>query len=218
MFQPILIDGRGHLLGRLASIIAKTLLCGNRVVVVRTEQINISGNFFRSKLKYLSFLRKRCNVNPARGPFHFRAPSKILYRTVRGMVPHKLERGKAALRRLKLYEGVPPPYDKRKRLVVPSAMRVMCLKPGRAYCHLGRLSHEVGWKYQSVVRALETKRKVRAVFAIRKRNQLKVIRTCNILLFFSIYLPLYLLCVPGSWYVFGLFNMFRKLSELIIQN
>lgn len=36
-------------------------------------------------VKYLAFLRKRCNVNPARGPFHFRAPSKIFWRTVRGM-------------------------------------------------------------------------------------------------------------------------------------
>lgn len=40
---------------------------------------------------------------------------------------------------------------------------------------MGRLSHEVGWKYQSVVRALETKRKVRAVLAIRKRDKLKKI-------------------------------------------
>nr|BAN20926.1 ribosomal protein L13A [Riptortus pedestris] len=171
--KPILIDGKGHLLGRLAAIVAKAALNGNRIVVVRTEQINISGNFFRSKLKYLSFLRKRCNVNPARGPFHFRAPSKILYRTIRGMVPHKIERGKAALRRIKLFEGIPPPYDKRKRVVVPTAMRVLCLKPGRAYCHLGRLSSEVGWKYKDVVRALETKRKVRAVLEIRKRNGLK---------------------------------------------
>lgn len=34
----------------------------------------------------MSFLRKRCNVNPARGPFHFRAPSKIFWKTVRGIV------------------------------------------------------------------------------------------------------------------------------------
>ncbi len=27
-FQPILIDGRGHLLGRLSSIVAKTILQG----------------------------------------------------------------------------------------------------------------------------------------------------------------------------------------------
>ncbi|XP_046670837.1 60S ribosomal protein L13a-like [Homalodisca vitripennis] len=171
--KAILIDGRGHLLGRLAAIVAKTILQGDKVIVVRTEQINISGNFFRSKLKYLAFLRKRCNVNPARGPFHFRAPSAILYRTIRGMIPHKTKRGKEALKRFKAYEGCPAPYDRRKRLVVPTAMRVMCLKPGRAYCHLGRLSHEVGWKYKDVVRALETKRKVKAVFSIRKRNSLK---------------------------------------------
>ena len=33
--KPLVIDGRGHLLGRLASIIAKALLQGQRVVVVR---------------------------------------------------------------------------------------------------------------------------------------------------------------------------------------
>ena len=48
-----------------------------------------------------------------------------------GMIPHKTQRGKDALRRLKAYEGCPPPYDRRKRVVVPGAMRVMCLKPGR---------------------------------------------------------------------------------------
>lgn len=47
------------------------------------------------------------------------------------MLPHKSERGKQALRRLKAYEGIPPPYDRRKRVVVPGALRVICLKPGR---------------------------------------------------------------------------------------
>jgi large subunit ribosomal protein L13Ae len=28
---------------------------------------------------------------------------------------------------------------------------VLRLKPGRKYCTVGRLSHEVGWKYQDVV-------------------------------------------------------------------
>nr|CAH7750875.1 unnamed protein product [Callosobruchus chinensis] len=132
--KAIIIDGRGHLLGRLAAVVAKTLLEGNKIVVVRCEQLNISGNFYRNKLKYLSFLRKRCNVNPARGPFHFRAPSRIFWKTVRGMLPHKTERGKQALRRLKSYEGIPPPYDRRKRVVVPGALRVICLKPGRKVC------------------------------------------------------------------------------------
>ncbi len=42
-------DGKGHLLGRLASIVAKQLLNGQKIVVVRCEQLNISGEFFRAK-------------------------------------------------------------------------------------------------------------------------------------------------------------------------
>ena len=35
---------------------------------------------------------------------------------------------------MKLFEGVPPPYDRKKKMVVPSALRVLRLKPGRKYC------------------------------------------------------------------------------------
>lgn len=67
------------------------------------------------------------------------------------MIPHKTARGAAALERLKVFEGIPPPYDKKQRVVVPQALRVLRLKPGRKYCTVGRLAHEVGWKYQDVV-------------------------------------------------------------------
>ena len=39
------------------------------------------------------------------------------------MIPHKTKRGAAALARLKAYEGVPPPYDKMKRKVIPDALK-----------------------------------------------------------------------------------------------
>lgn len=39
------------------------------------------------------------------------------------MIPHKTKRGEAALDRLKVYEGIPPPYDKTKRMVVPDALK-----------------------------------------------------------------------------------------------
>jgi len=168
--KPIKIDGSGHMLGRLATTVAKAILQGNRVVVLRAELINLSGNFYRNKLKYLAFLRKRCNVNPARGPFHYRAPSEIFKRAVRGMIPHKTQRGKDALKRLKVLEGIPPPYDKKKRVVVPQAMRIMSLKPGRKYCYLGRLSKEVGWKYAGVVHTLENKRRMKNAIREKKRK------------------------------------------------
>jgi len=74
------------------------------------------------------------------------------------------------MERLKVFEGVPPPYDKVKRVVVPQALRVLRLKPGRKYCTVGRLSHEVGWKYQDVVARLEERRKVKgAAYYERKK-------------------------------------------------
>ncbi|PWW74415.1 ribosomal protein L13 [Tuber magnatum] len=174
-FEPVVvIDGKGHLLGRLASTVAKQLLNGQKIVVVRCEDLNISGEFFRSKLKYHAYLRKATRYNKTRGPFHFRAPSRIFYKTVRGMVSHKTARGQAALERLKVFEGIPPPYDTKKRMVVPQALRVLRLKPGRKYCTVGRLSHEVGWKYQDVVQRLEEKRKAKsAAFYARKKALVK---------------------------------------------
>lgn len=48
--SAVVIDGKGHLLGRLASIIAKQILTGQKIVVVRCELINASGSFFRAKV------------------------------------------------------------------------------------------------------------------------------------------------------------------------
>lgn len=48
--NPYIVDGKGHLLGRLAATLAKELLSGQKVVVVRSELINVSGSFFRNKV------------------------------------------------------------------------------------------------------------------------------------------------------------------------
>ncbi|KAI9291877.1 60S ribosomal protein L16 [Neoconidiobolus thromboides FSU 785] len=160
--KVVVIDGKGHLLGRLASIVSKQILSGQKVVVVRCEEINVSGSHFRNKIKYSHYLNKRCLVNPKRGPFHFRAPSRMLYRVIRGMVPHKTARGAQSLDRLKLFDGVPAPYDKMKRVVAPAALRVLRLKPGRKFTVLKRIASEVGWKYEGVIAKLEEKRKVKS--------------------------------------------------------
>ena len=44
MPEVTVIDGKGHLLGRLASIIAKQLLNGKKIVVVRSEQVVVTGS------------------------------------------------------------------------------------------------------------------------------------------------------------------------------
>merc|ERR1719198_2286266 len=53
------------------------------------------------------------------------------------MTPHKEARGKAALQRLKVFEGIPYPYDQQKRRVVPAALKVLRLRPQANFCVLG---------------------------------------------------------------------------------
>ena len=172
-----MIDGKGHLFGRLASIVAKQLLSGQKVVVVRCEGIEITGSLIRNKLKYLRYLDKKMRTNPSRGPYHFRSPARMLHHAIRGMIPHKTPRGEAALEHLKVFEGVPPPYDRKKKLVVPAALRVTRLRPGRRFTNLGRLASEVGWKYQSIVQTLEEKRKAKGLVYYERKKLLNKLKT-----------------------------------------
>jgi len=67
--RQVIIDGKGHLLGRLASIVAKQLLSGQKIVVVRCEALNISGEFFRAK--------RTCAPSGALGPRHVPHRSRV---------------------------------------------------------------------------------------------------------------------------------------------
>jgi large subunit ribosomal protein L13Ae len=124
--------------------------------------MNITGSLFRNKVRFAEFLRKRLLTNPNRGHIHYRAPSRMVWRTIRGMLPHKKAIGAAALGRLKVFEGVPAPYDTKKRQVVPDALRAVKLSSFRKFCKLGDLSSQVGWGKQNLIEQLESKRRERA--------------------------------------------------------
>jgi large subunit ribosomal protein L13Ae len=174
--QTVVVDCRGHMLGRLASILAKQILSGHHVVCVRCEDIQLSGGMVRQKAKYERFLRKRSVTNPRRGAVKFRAPSKILWRTVRGMVPHKTARGAASMERLKVFEGVPAPYDKVKRMVIPDALKVLRLQQGHKSCRLGDVATQIGWKHNDVVAELEAKRKVKSAAFYQAKKKAAALR------------------------------------------
>eukprot|EP00457_Paulinella_chromatophora_P011338 gb/GEZN01011471.1/.p1 GENE.gb/GEZN01011471.1/~~gb/GEZN01011471.1/.p1 ORF type:complete len:204 (-),score=43.92 gb/GEZN01011471.1/:511-1122(-) len=177
MFEKlVVVDVKDHLLGRVASIIAKELLNGQKVVCVRCEELCISGSLYRNKLKWGYYKQKRDNRKPARGPFHQRAPSKMLFKAVRGMVPHKTARGQAAMDRLKVYEGVPHPFDKMKKKVIPDALRLLRLKPNRKYCRIGDLANQVGWKHDDLIKRLEAKRKTKAATYYNTKKELGKIK------------------------------------------
>ncbi|RCN38242.1 hypothetical protein ANCCAN_15866 [Ancylostoma caninum] len=89
------------------------------------------------------------------------------------MLPHKTPHGNLALKNLRVYEGVPSAYDRVKKMNAPIANRHLCLRPRRKHCTVGRLSHEVGWKYQDVVAKLEAKRKVKGAAYHEQKKKLE---------------------------------------------
>ena len=133
--SAIVIDGKGHVEGKLAAAVAKGLLEGKKIVVVRCEDIVTNGDHRFNYHKYRRYLNKTTNSNPRDGPFHQRAPSEMFRKAVRGMCNYKTARGGAAFNRLKVFEGVPPKYEKAPKLVIPHALRVV---PPRQAGHIAR--------------------------------------------------------------------------------
>ena len=101
----------------------------------------ILGSLFRNRVKFQEYLNRRLAFNPRRAFKHYRAPSRVFWKTVRGMLKYKNKRGWAALgmhsfgliiiERLKTFEGIPAPYDTRKRVVVRDALKIIRLKSHR---------------------------------------------------------------------------------------
>jgi large subunit ribosomal protein L13Ae len=173
MKKLIVIDGNGHLMGRLASVSAKYLLDGHKIIILNSEKIEISGKNIKNKFKFLSLYKKRTTTNPRKGPFHFKSPSQIFWKVIRGMLPHKTKRGSNALFNLKIYEGEPPSYHKLKKLIVPSALRITKLQPGRIFSKLGDISHEIGWNKKNLVEQLTDFKKTKnKLYYIQKNKKI----------------------------------------------
>lgn len=126
----------------------------------------------RNRVKYAQFRNKKMNTNPGRGPYHMKSPARMVWRTIRGMVNQKTARGQEALTRLSTFEGIPAPYDKQKRVVIPAALRIMRLKQHRDFTIMGSLCNSIGWKHADLLKRLEGKRKAEAEeFYIKKKEK-----------------------------------------------
>lgn len=133
------IDVEGAVLGRIASQIAKQLLKGEMIVVVNAEKAIITGRKEDIYSKYKQRLDRSDRANPRKGPHFPRTPDRLFKRAVRGMVGHKTQRGKNALKNLKVYIGVPSEFDGK---IEKHNIR----QPTCSYVTLEELCMQLGWK------------------------------------------------------------------------
>ncbi|MEW6749075.1 MAG: 50S ribosomal protein L13 [Candidatus Micrarchaeota archaeon] len=101
------LDGTNMRLGRLASQITKKLLGGEEVHLINAEKLVIVGNPKQISQRYLTKRGIRHKGTPERSPKWPRLPHMLVKRMIRGMLPRENSRGKAALKRLKVYTGNP---------------------------------------------------------------------------------------------------------------
>lgn len=141
--DTLVVDATNHVLGRLASIVAKKLLEGYRVVVLNAERALISGKKEALLREQSDWLNVRSAINPRHTPRHPRTPDGIITYAVRGMLPRRKPRGLEALRRLRVYVDEPPSYKGARALRLEEALARG--HPSR-YVSLGALAREIGWK------------------------------------------------------------------------
>ena len=139
--QNIIVDGTNMIAGRLCSHVAKLLIEGNRVSIVNTENVMLSGHRDTIIRSYRKFLEIASINNPKFGPFHPRRPDTMITKMVRGMLPKKPS-GKTAFKRLRSYLGVPDDLrSKAKTQFEDSKIR----KASPYYTSMGDLGRMVGW-------------------------------------------------------------------------
>ena len=136
------IDASNQIAGRLSSKVAKLILSGKRVVVVNAERALISGARTSVVNQWKERLELSSRVNPIYGPIHPRRPDTILRRMVRGMVPRKKPKGALAMKRLRVYIGVPADVEAAK---LTRFDETTATRPIPVYVTMGDLSKSLGW-------------------------------------------------------------------------
>jgi len=139
--EPIVVDASNLIMGRLASYAAKNALRGNTVVVLNAEKAVISGRKSNIVEEAMRRLNTRTLANQTTAPVHQRRPDLYFRRVVRGMLPWKKAKGKAAFHRVLVYVGVPEEYSKTQLAKVPDAD---ASRLSTSYITLGALAEEIG--------------------------------------------------------------------------
>ncbi len=138
----VYVDATNQIAGRLSSKVAKLIISGKRVIVVNAEKSLLSGSRTAVINQWKERLEISSRVNPIYGPIHPRRPDNILRRMVRGMVPRKKPKGAIAMKRLRVYIGVPSDVDSTKLTQFKDAVAT---RPVPIYVTMRDLAKNLGW-------------------------------------------------------------------------
>ena len=139
--KTTVIDATNIILGRLATKAAKAALNGENITVINCEKAVITGN----RKQILENYAKKFDVGQVnQGPYFPRRPDMLVRRTIRGMLPRKKPKGRAAFERVKCYIGVPSQIKQEEIKSVPEASLERIKKA--AHMTMSELCKRLGYK------------------------------------------------------------------------
>ena len=141
-----IIDATGHVVGRMASVIAKRLLNGEEIVVVNAENAIITGKKSVVFQEYRTRHQRGSTASRMRGigPLYPRRPDMILRRTISRMMPYQQGRGRDAPKHLRVYLSVPAEFKDKPLETIEIAKRA----PQGPFVRLGEMSKLLGSKFE----------------------------------------------------------------------
>ena len=121
----LLVDAEGQTLGRLASKVAKILRgkhkpnftphvdCGDNVIVINAEKVQLSGNKWNDKtyLRYTGYPGGQRSTSATE--LLEKHPERLIEKSVKGMLP-KTRLGEVLFRNLKVYAGAAHNHEAQK--------------------------------------------------------------------------------------------------------
>lgn len=137
----MIINAENLILGRLATVIAKQALQGEKIDVINVEKAVITGKPKEILERYKQKFKRGYALA---GPYFPRHPEKLVKRTIRGMLPHKQEKGKKAFKNVKCYIGVPKEFEGKKAETIEKA-NIKNIKKTK-YLTIEEISKQLGWK------------------------------------------------------------------------
>ena len=114
----MIVDGKDLILGRVSSFVAKKALEGEKVDLVNSEKIVVSG---AKKDVFAKYKNKAEKGNAYHGVFLPKMPDRFVKRVIRGMLPYKQERGITAYRRITCHIGIPPHFKDKESKTLDGA-------------------------------------------------------------------------------------------------
>ena len=137
----MIIDATNLILGRMAAVAAKQALKGESVTIVNCEKAVITG----SREQLLENYAKKFDVGQVnQGPYFPRRPDMLVRRTIRGMLPRKKPKGRAAFARVECYVGIPSQIRREEMKSLPEANLERIKKA--AHMTVSELCKHLGYK------------------------------------------------------------------------